>query len=177
MAQHAKKGARRTAGVTVVMNSCKRLKDELPKDWSTTDEATITSVLHGHIVRGLAQYYANQGFVKSAERAKLALLWEKNPEVTVNNITFLGTQHRPDFVVVLDRDTQIAVEIKRGDSGQAVRDGLGQSLVYSSAYEFVAFLFVDTSRDGRIARSTQLAPEAAFIQQLWANHNIQFSVI
>ena len=55
------------------------------------------------------------------------MLWEGDVNTTVNNFTFFGTQHRPDFVVKIDR-LSVAVEVKKGETGSSLREGIGQSL-------------------------------------------------
>ena len=41
---------------------------------------------------------------------------------------------------------RIAVEVKRGQSGSAIREGIGQALVYAASqdFDFVNYLFIDT---------------------------------
>jgi len=110
--------------------------------------------------------------------AKAALFWEGDVNTTVNNIRFLGVQHRPDFMVKI-AGIRVAIEVKRGDSGYAVREGLGQSLVYAACddFDFVVYLFVDTSKDKKIKESLSRASDAAFIQSLWMDHNIRFAIV
>jgi hypothetical protein len=112
------------------------------------------------------------------KKAKLSLFWEGDVRTTVNNIRFLGVQHRPDFVVKVD-DIRVAVEVKRGENGSAVREGLGQSLVYSSCedFDFVVYLFVDTSRDKKIRDSLNRSLDSTFIQSLWDERNIRFAIV
>jgi hypothetical protein len=96
----------------------------------------------------------------------------------VNHIRFLGVQHRPDFVVKLD-GVRIAIEVKCGQSGAEVREGIGQALVYSSSreFDFVVYLFIDTSTDGKIRDSLQKPLEKAFVASLWEQYNIRFAVM
>ena len=109
-------------------------------------------------------------------KAKGSLLWEGDVNTTVNNFLFLGVQHRPDFVVQIDK-LRIAVEVKKGEAGGAVREGLGQSLVYASEFDFVCYIFVDTSKDKKVVRAIQGSSEQFFIQKLWNDFNIRFDVV
>jgi len=109
-------------------------------------------------------------------KAKKSLLWEGDVNTTINHFLFLGVQHRPDFIVQIDK-LRIAVEVKRGESGGSVREGLGQSLVYSSAFDFVCYIFVDTSKDKKVLRSLDGQSEQYFIQKLWNDYNIRFDVV
>lgn len=111
-------------------------------------------------------------------RAKAALFWEGDMGTTVNNVLFLGVQHRPDFAVKL-AGIRIAVEVKKGETGGAVRGGIGQSLVYvaSKDFDFVVYLFADTSRDKKIRDAAEGSAAAKFIESLWDNYNVRFSVV
>ena len=111
-------------------------------------------------------------------KANEALFWEGDVNTTVNHIRFLGVQHRPDLVVKLG-GIRIAVEVKRGESGSAIREGLGQSLVYASCedFDFVVYLFIDISRDKKIKESLARTLDSAFIESLWDEHNIRFEVV
>ena len=75
------------------------------------------------------------------------MLWEGEANTNINNFTFFGTQH-PDFVVKIDK-LKVAVEVKKGESGSSLREGIGQSLVYASAFDFVVYLYVDISKTKR----------------------------
>jgi hypothetical protein len=110
------------------------------------------------------------------KKAKKCLLWEGNVNTTISNNMFMGTQHRPDLVVDMD-DVKIAIEIKKGDNGATIREGLGQSLVYSNIFDFTIVLFIDTSKDKRIANGCTSNEEKRFIDELWRKHNIRFEVV
>jgi hypothetical protein len=83
----------------------------------------------------------------------------------VNNLLLFGVQHRPDFVVLMD-DIGIAIEIKRGDSGQHVREALGQVLVYSSCFDFPCCVIVDSSKDKKIRSSLADREESLMLEKL-----------
>ena len=103
-------------------------------------------------------------------------LYPEHAPTTVNNFVFFGVQHRPDFVVKID-GLKIAVEVKRGDSGSAVREGIGQSIVYAAAFDFVCHIFIDTSKDKKVLNSLQEPAERFFVKTLWNNYNIRFDVV
>ena len=110
------------------------------------------------------------------QKAKNCLLWEGDVNTTVNNFTFFGTQHRPDFVVKIDK-LSVAVEVKKGETGSSLREGIGQSLVYSSSFDFVVYLYVDISKDKKIRDSMNGAKEQELINDLWDSHNALFQVV
>ena len=111
-------------------------------------------------------------------KASDAFFWEGDIKVTINHTRFLGAQHRPDFKIVID-DLRIAVEIKLGQIGQEVREGIGQSLVYvaSGDYDFAVFVFIDISADKKIRESLGEPKTQAFINTLWELFNVKFDVI
>ncbi len=113
-----------------------------------------------------------------AKKAQASLSWEGDVKTTINHVRFLGAQHRPDFKIEIE-DMQIAVEIKRGEAGAAVREGIGQSLVYacSTDYDFVIYLLVDTSKDKKILKSLESDVEEGFVESLWQNYNVRFRVV
>jgi hypothetical protein len=110
------------------------------------------------------------------KRARESVLWEGNPQTTINNIKFMGVQHRPDFEVQFD-NLKIAVEVKLGDKGADIREGLGQSIVYAGEFDFVAYMFVDTSKDKKIKEGYQEKEEQLVINSLWSNYNIKFGIV
>ncbi len=109
-------------------------------------------------------------------KAEKALAWEGNPTKSIKPTELFGVTHRPDFSIEID-SISIAVEIKVDDSGSTIRSGLGQSLVYSTEYDFVICLIIDTSSDAIISQSTKNLVEANLIQRLWNNHNIRVVII
>jgi hypothetical protein len=109
-------------------------------------------------------------------RLKKSLKWEGNVKTTVHHILFMGTQNRPDMVLEAG-GLKIAIEFKRGDKGSDLRAGIGQCLIYSTAYDFIVYLFVDTSRDKRIRNAQSGEREAAFTQMMWDRFNTRFAVV
>ena len=132
------------------------------------------------LVDCMEQVYEDLGGVTTeesiSERARDSVLWEGNPKTTINNIQFMGVQHRPDFEIQFE-DIKIAVEVKLGDKGVDVRGGLGQSIVYAEEFDFVAYLFVDTSKDKKIKEGYEGKEEQMVINSLWENYNIKFAIV
>jgi len=151
-------------------------------DCKTKDESNIKTFMYGLIldrIKGLYRdLYPNKDDKIYEAKANKSLMWEGNKETVVNNIRFLGVQHRPDFKVVMNR-IRIAIEIKKGDSGSSIREGIGQSIIYavSNDFDFVIYLFIDTSKDKKIKESVGNEEESAFISSLWDYYNIRFVVI
>ena len=145
------------------------------------EEKVIAAHLHptlrndpGRILRLMNPSWSDHNVERKSSEA---LLWERNLNTTINHIQFMGTQHRPDFIVKFD-DIRIGVELKRGDTGSAVREALGQCLVYSSEYEFVCCVIADTSKDERIKKAFgSSAKEKELLERLWDEYNIKIAVV
>ncbi|MBA7662699.1 hypothetical protein ES703_70730 [subsurface metagenome] len=72
---------------------------------------------------------------------------------------------------------RIAFEIKQGDDSRAFRAGIGQSIVYSTQYDFVLYFFVDTTAGGDIENAQSGEKEAQLTKSLWDVYNIKFVVV
>ena len=71
----------------------------------------------------------------------------------------------------------IAVEVKRVGSGSALREGIGQALVYSVKYDFVVVLAIDVTPDGGLKSSMNAPLERSFLELLWERHNARFAIV
>ena len=146
------------------------------------DEATIQKTLFLRLEKGngLQKILTENGRATTKEEANLIALkkfsWEQDTITTVKQFITFGTQHRPDAVLDLG-DIRIAIEIKKGNNGSAVRSGLGQSLLYSHEYNFTIFFFVDTTDGLNIKNSVGGEKEQVIIKDLWENHNVKFVVV
>lgn len=178
----AAKSARRTKIMDQLLEAMK--SDEIFKtlDYRRKPESYIKQYMHQllknrlvDIHRGL---YPNATGKTLKRKAADSLLWEGDVKTTINHIRFLGVQHRPDFKIQV-ANLNVAVEVKRGESGGAVREGIGQSMVYAASedFDFVVYLFVDTSRDKKIRESLSRQLEKGFVDSLWRNYNVRFDVV
>lgn len=104
--------------------------------------------------------------------------FEQNTKTTVNNFSLFSTGHRPDGVLEIpNEDLRIAIEIKKGDSGGAIRSGIGQAVVYSYEFDFVIYFFVDTTPGNNIKSSATGVKEDDLIQSLWDNYNVKLVIV
>ena len=146
--------------------SSKKIFDVI--DYRRRNEDYIKQYMHQPLLAELESLYREFELTKSTDaevirqKAKNCLLWEGDVNTTVNNFTFLGTQHRPDFVVKIDK-LNVAVEVKKGETGHSLREGIGQSLVYASQFDFVVYLYVDISKDKKIRDSVSNPREQKLI--------------
>jgi hypothetical protein len=147
-------------------------------DYKHQSEDKIKQFTYPYIVKTLTEYLVEKGKdkTKAREFVKSHLKWEGNVNTTVHHTLFMGTMNRPDMVLEME-GLKVAIEFKKGDSGGALRSGLGQSLIYSTAYDFVVYLFIDTSRDGKIKNCSKSIKEEQLVQDLWNRYNIKFIVV
>ena len=148
-------------------------------NYKNQNEDQIKQFIYPHLVDSLAGYIVeNKGISKSdaKDQVKKNLKWEGDVNTTVNHILFMGTQNRPDMVLEMN-GLKIAIEFKRGKKGSDLRSGFGQSMVYATHYDFVLYLFVDTTDDKRIFNATTGGNETEFIDNLWDLYNIKFIVV
>lgn len=175
-----RKSRRRTAIVEHLATALKSPAIYRTLDYRQKSESSIKQYMHRIILDRLCSMHRElcPGLRDETLRRKAedSLFWEGDVTTTINNFLFLGVQHRPDFKVRVD-GLWIAVEVKRGESGSAVREGLGQALVYSHEFDFVVYLFVDTSRDKKIVASLSGAEEHRLVERLWNHDNIRFEVV
>ncbi len=114
---------------------------------------------------------------KSTEWVKNHFHWEKKTITTVNNFPFMATNHRPDAVLDLPDGCRVAIEIKKGYTGAEIRAGIGQAIVYATQFDFVLYLFVDTTDSRDILSASSGVKEQSLVKSLWDNYNIRFDVV
>jgi hypothetical protein len=148
-------------------------------DYKSQSEDKIKQFIYPHLLNQLTEYVMEKkGFSRNLakEKARTMIKWEGNVKTTVKNIQFMGTANRPDMTVEAD-GVKIAIEFKKGDRGSALREGFGQSVIYSTVFDFVIYMFIDTSNDGRIANGSTAITEQNFLDNLWNNFNVKFTVV
>lgn len=148
-------------------------------DYRSQSEDKIKQFIYPHLLDQLTEYIIEKkGFSRglAKEKARTMIKWEGNVNTTVKNIQFMGTANRPDMTVDGEGVT-IAIEFKKGDRGSALREGFGQSIIYSTAYDFVMYMFIDTSADGKIVNGSTAVNEQKFLENLWDNFNVKFAIV
>ena len=147
-------------------------------DYRNSNESSIKQFMYQPLLSELTKQYSKRynSEDKAKNKAKESLIWEANKQTTLHNITLFGTQHRPDMVTEIN-GLNIAIEVKKGSTGNDLRSGFGQCLVYQSHYDFIIYLFVDTSDDKRILNSVSGNKEKYLIDSIWENYNVRFAVV
>lgn len=170
------------ARITIIDGIVKILRS--PKTFAVIgkgiNEHQIKTYLHPILIEGMRDIYVVlyplQREYTIERKSSNAVLWEGNKAVTISNTKLFGVQHSPDFVIRAE-GMRIAIEVKRGEQGEVVREALGQGLVYLSDYDFVILLLVDTSKDKKISDSLDNFDESNLIAALWEDFNIRFEVV
>jgi len=114
---------------------------------------------------------------KSKKIVEEGFKWEQKLSTSVPSFNFFETNHRPDSVLEIKKEFRIAIELKKGDSGQSLRSGIGQALVYSTQFNFTIYLFVDTTPGRDIKSSSKGDKEQALINSLWKSFNVKLVVV
>jgi hypothetical protein len=145
--------------------------------WS---EERIQTYMYKELSEGMLEIfrdiYPNYQETTILRKADNSINWSGHRGKTIHNLSVLGVLHRPDFEVEVD-GTKMAVEVKKGEDGSSVREGIGQSLFYSAGYHFVIYVLVDSTQDFQIRESIERLPEKAIIDGLWNNFNIRLQVV
>lgn len=148
-------------------------------DYKSQSEDKIKQFIYPNLLNHLTEWVMDKkGFSKglAKEKAKTMIKWEGNVNTTVRNIHFMGTANRPDMTVDIG-GIKVAIEVKKGSRGAALREGFGQAMIYSTSFDFVLYMFIDTSEDGRIKNGSTAITEHAFLDNIWDNFNIKFIVV
>ena len=88
----------------------------------------------------------------------------------------MGTSNRPDMSLDIG-GVKVAVEFKKGNRGSGLREGFGQSLIYSTVFDFVIYMFIDTSDERKIVNGATSVTEQDFLENIWDNFNVKFVIV
>jgi hypothetical protein len=148
-------------------------------DYKNQNEDKIQQLIYPNLLNKVTEYVMDKkGFGKglAREKAKTMIKWEGNTKLTVKNTHFMGTSNKPDISIDIG-GVKVAVEFKNGNRGSGLREGFGQSMIYSTSYDFVIYMFIDTSEDQRILNGSTSITEQNFLDNIWDNFNIKFVIV
>lgn len=183
--KHKKKGKNLVAfvdGITQIMSENSRFdRSVFKRNSSDFKESVIQKNIFDDLRKKLPKLI-NMSFGTSEAKCKKGIneifKFEGNVKTVVPNFITFGVGNRPDAIIILkDSDYKFCLEIKKGKNSQALRSGLGQSLVYSNRFDFVIYFFIDTSNTGDIEKSITANYETSLIESLWDNYNIKFQIV
>lgn len=128
-----KKSARRVQIVKAIADGLASERVFGPLTSASLTEKELKLYMHSPLVDAVAALlrtlYPGQQETTYRKRADEAVYWEGDARTVINNIEFMGVQHRPDLVVALPReDLSVAVEVKWGESGGARIRGHSRTL-------------------------------------------------
>jgi len=176
----AKKTQKRVEIVNTIAKATTSPKILLLATPATLTEYSVRMTIHGSLLNAVEDIYSRLAPTVSETRTKVkaerSVIIETDKNTVINHIQLFGTQHRPDFEVIVD-GISIAIEVKVGDSGQQIREGIGQAIVYSTKYDFVVYLFLDSSPNKKVALSFTDHKEQVLVAQLWSEFNVKFLVM
>jgi Zn/Cd-binding protein ZinT len=148
-------------------------------DYKKQSEDKIKQSIYPNLLNRLTDYVMEKkGFSRSLarEKAKTMIKWEGSSSTAVRNIQFMGTSNKPNMTVDIE-GVKIAIEVKKGNRGSNLREGFGQSVIYSTIFDFVLYLFIDTSEDSRILNGSIYITEENFLEKIWNNFNVKFVIV
>ena len=148
-------------------------------DYKNQSEDKIKQFIYPNLLNKVTEYVMEKkGFGRglAREKAKTMIKWEGNKQTTVKNIHFMGTTNRPDMSLDIG-GVKVAVEFKKGNRGSGLREGFGQSLIYSTVFDFVIYMFIDTSDDRKIVNGATAVTEQDFLDNIWDNFNVKFVIV
>ena len=123
-------------------------------------------------LKSIVQNYLDCSTKHAEEIVTKKFKWESDKNTTLHNFNRFGINHRADATLEIDGFT-IAIEIKKDN----IKEGIGQSLLYSSVYDFVIFVFVDHTADFSVKNSLSRTEENDIINKLWDAHNIKIEIV
>jgi len=157
-------------------------------DYKNQSEDRIKQLIYPNLLNKVTEYVMEKkGFGRglAREKAKTMIKWEGNRQSMVKrptndsfvrNISFMGTSNKPDMSLDIG-GVKVAVEFKKGNRGNALREGFGQSLIYSTVFDFVIYMFIDISEDNRILAGSNSVTEQNFLDNIWDNFNVKFVIV
>ena len=174
-AKKSKKRIKLVNDVVDIMRSHENLGENINRKSKTENaiQSDVFSKLNSKLPELLNKNY---NIKNSKELVKDSFCFESKTTCRVASFPFFNMNHRPDATLTLS-NLKIAFEIKKGESGPAIRSGIGQALVYSSRFDFVIYFFVDTSKARDIKNVKEGGIEKALIKSLWENYNIKFVIV
>jgi len=129
--------------------------DALCKALELIDDANleITAQKERNFEDRIAAHLGQQFGEKKNRDIDTKFIDQRGVKDVLTRVTLFRCDHRPDMSIGKDG---IAIEIKKVDHGNRIREALGQAIVYRNGYRFVIVVLADTSgSDKKIRESFQ----------------------
>ena len=141
-------------------------------DYTKVDEnVIITSLIPRLINLSKGQRQGIEAIKKAASNVKSKTIPENSPVIS----SIIGIKQSPDLAYYDESTkTSIAINILRGNKGDAMKNFLGSSVVFSLDYDFVVNIFIDLTNEKKIVDETKNNQYYKdFIKSMWENYNIK----
>jgi hypothetical protein len=155
------------------------LKFNIPKPINTSGHDSKKNDIYSHVLLVLTEFVMiKHKFCRglAREKSRTMIKWEGNSNTNVKDIRFMGITNRPKMTIESD-GVIIAIESIEGGNLSVLKEAIAQSMIYSTAYDFVIYMFVDNSKEHRILNGSSLENEKKFLQNMWDNFNVKFTII
>ena len=174
----ANKSKKRTYIINEITESLTSIESFGKINYKRNDESFIKSHQHPFLLSTLADIFKERGYdkKKACKKAGESVVWESDNHQTLSNVKLFSVNHRPDFLINID-GMKIAVEIKKVDKGCSIREGIGQSIVYSRRYDFTILVLIDCTKNKKIAKSLKNDDEMSIVEDLWGHFNVKFVIV
>ena len=154
--------------------SSKQISTAFLKNQSEDD---INRIAYPKLLDAVSEYVmGKKGFNRSLAREKAKTMIRCNDGFNIKTTNFMGTSNMPNMSLDIN-GFKVAIEFKKGNRGSSLREGIGQSLIYSTSYDFVIYMFIDTSDDNKIVNGAMSVTEQMFLDNIWDNFNIKFVIV
>ncbi len=143
------------------------------KNVKDKSEVQIQTELRPLLVRYLEEYFRGAGYKDAIAKANKSFYWEgQEGRYGKGRKKTFGSRNYPDFIITAPY--LIAIEYKQSERGSTVKHGIGQSILHTlnDEFQYVYFLFHDTSSDKRIENSISEPHESKLIEKMWSDFNV-----
>ena len=148
-------------------------RGQLPRPAQTTSETLGQAEIRPLIIQYLEKYFGEAGYKDTVKKANKSFYWEgEEGKYGRQRKTTFGARNYPDFIV---KDPYlIAIEYKQSPNGSTVKQGIGQSMMYTMCgdFDYVYYLFHDESKDERIQNSINDKNEKSILENMWQDFNV-----
>ena len=148
-------------------------------DFKNRSEDKLKKAIYPNLLNTIADRICDKrGFSKglAREKAKTMIKFDDSKSQPIGTTHFMGTSNKPS-ITVESSGVKVAIEIKKGDRAKNLKESFGESMIFSNVYDFVIYLFVDTTEENRISKGTSGITETNFLKNLWDNFNVKFTII
>jgi hypothetical protein len=148
-------------------------------DYKKESEDKIKKLIYPNLLNRVTEFVMEKrGFNRSLarEKAKTMVKLEGDSKNTVKNTRFMGTDNMPNMSLDIS-GVKVAIEFKKVNRGSGLREAIGQSLIYSTVYDFVIYMLIDTSENDKIIHGSTAVTEESFLEDIWEDFNVKFVIV